>query len=125
MKWIRHLLLMLQRFGYLRFELLVLSTLRFLVFTAQFVLLFMAFGCNNIIELTLFVWLIYAFTSFVPSLWSGKILIRETAALFVLTGSGIEPSVTIVVCLLIWIFNIAIPALFGSFVRIPLKQKLK
>lgn len=124
-KWIRHLLLMLQRFGYLRFELLVLSTLRFLVFSAQFVLLFMAFGCNNISELTLFVWLIYAFTSFVPSLWSGKILIRETAALFVLTGSGIEPSVTIVVCLLIWIFNIAMPALFGSFVRIPLKQKLK
>jgi MFS family permease len=124
-KWIRHLLLMLQRFGYLRFELLALSTLRFLVFSAQFVLLFMAFGCNNISELTLFVWLIYAFTSFVPSLWSGKILIRETAALFVLTGSGIEPSVTIVVCLLIWIFNIAMPALFGSFVRIPLKQKLK
>lgn len=124
-QWIRHLLLMLQRFGYLRFELLLLSTVRFLVFTAQFVFLFMAFGCEDLVELTLSVWLIYALTSFVPSLWSGKILIRETAALFVLSGSEVEPSVTIVVCLLIWIFNIAIPALFGSFVWIPLKQKMK
>lgn len=124
-KFLRHLLLMLHRFGYLRTELLALSTFRFLVFTAQFVLLFMAVGYENYLELTFSIWLIYALTSFVPSLWSGKILIRESAALFVFHGTNVQPPDIIVVCLLIWGINIALPALIGSFVWFPIKRNLK
>ena len=124
-KLLRHLLLMLHRFGYLRTELLALSTFRFLVFTAQFVLLFMAVGYQNYLQLTISVWLIYALTSFIPSLWSGKILIRESAALFVFSGTAVLASDIIVVCLLIWVINIALPALIGSFAWFPIKRKLK
>ncbi len=124
-KTLRHLLLMLNRFGYLRTELLLLSTLRFLVFSLQFVLLFMAVGYSNYVELTVSIWLIYALTSFVPSLWSGKILIRESAALFVFAGTTVLPSDIIVVCLLIWVINIALPALIGSFVWFPIKRSSK
>jgi len=123
-KAIRHFKLMLLRFGYLRTTLLLLSTFRFLVFTLQFVLLFYAFGYSDFWLLTYSVWIIYILTSFVPSLWSGKILIRETAALFVFQNTFVssKPDI-IVICLLIWIINIVIPALIGSFVLIPIKRK--
>ncbi len=125
-KVIRHFKMMLLRFGYLRLSLLLLSTFRFLIFTLQFVLLFYAFGYTDIWLLVHSVWIIYILTSFIPSLWSGKILIRETAALFVFQHTVVssKPDI-IVICLLIWIINIVIPALIGSFVLIPIKRKVQ
>lgn len=123
-KVIRHFKLMLLRFGYLRVQLLLLSTFRFLVFTVQFVLLFVAFGYTDVWLLTYSVWIIYILTSFIPSLWSGKLLIRETAALFVFRGTGVDSEINIIViCLLIWLINIVVPSLIGSFVLVPIKRK--
>jgi len=125
-KAIRHFKLMLLRFGYLRMRLLLLSTFRFLVFTAQFVLLFVAFGYTDFWLLVYSVWIIYILTSFIPSLWSGKLLIRETAALFVFKGTVVDSQADIIViCLLIWMINIVIPSLIGSFVLLPIKRKTK
>ena len=122
-KVIRHFKLMLLRFGYLRVTLLLLSIFRFLVFTVQFVLLFYAFGYTDFWMLTYSVWIIYILTSFIPSLWSGKVLIRETAALFVFRDTIVDSQADIIViCLLIWIINIVIPSLIGSFVLIPFKR---
>lgn len=125
-KMIRHFKLMLLRFGYLRIQLLLLSIFRFLVFTAQFVLLFVAFGYTDLWLLVYSVWIIYILTSFIPSLWSGKLLIRETAALLVFKGTVVNSQADIIViCLLIWMINIVVPSLIGSFVLLPIKRKTK
>lgn len=122
---LRHLKFTLLRFGHLRTPLLLWSTLRFMVFTAQFVLLFVAVGYSDWVFLIVSVWLIYALTSFIPSLWSGKILIRESAALLVFAHTSVTETDTIAICLLIWLINIVIPSLIGSFALIPLKRSLR
>lgn len=107
----------------LKLPLVFMSTLRFIIFSLQFVLLFIAFGYTDFWFLMEKVWLVYFITSFVPSLWSGKILIRESAALFVFANSIVETPDIIVVSLLIYLINIAIPAMWSSLVWMPRQLK--
>ncbi len=118
----RHFQLTQERLSALRLPLFLWSTLRYHIFSIQFALLFVAFGYTDFWFLLYSVWLIYVLTSFIPSLWSGKIVIRETAAIFVFTGSSVAIPDVIVVSLLIWLFNIVLPAAISSFVWIPVSK---
>lgn len=122
---IRHFHLLQTRLGPLRLPLFLWSHLRFIIFSLQYALLFMAFGYMDLWYLLTQIWLIFLLTSFIPSLWSGKIIIRETAALFVFSGSAIAVPDVILVSLLIWIFNIVFPAFVSSFVWFPVLKKQK
>ncbi|AEA42180.1 hypothetical protein Fluta_0171 [Fluviicola taffensis DSM 16823] len=110
------------RYQHLKSPLLVFSFIRFLVFSSQYVFLFVAFGYDDIWFLFPQIWLIYLLTSFVPSLWSGKVLIRETAALFVFAGTVVSVPDVIVSSILIYLFNSALPAFMSSFVWLPKKR---
>lgn len=118
-KWIRRFQLHALIYRELKVGLLTYSVLRFFIFTVQYVLLFVAFGYTDWFFLTEKIWLIYFITAFVPSLWSGKILIRESAALFVFENSGVEITDILVASLLIYLINIALPAFWSSLVWIP------
>jgi hypothetical protein len=120
---LRHLQLVQSRVGNFKLKLFLWSVLRYLVFSVQYVLLIMAFGYTDFWYILHSVWLIYLLTSFVPSLWSGKILIRETAAIYVFAGSGLEIPDIVLASLLIWFINIVIPALVSSFVWLPVSIK--
>jgi len=122
-KSIRHFRLVQDRLSSLRLPLFFWSNLRFLVFSIQYVLLFMAFGYTDFWFLLLHVWLIFLLTSFVPSLWSGKIIIRETAAIFVFTGSIVAIPDVVLVSLIIWLFNNVFPAIVSSYVWLPISKK--
>lgn len=124
-RMIRHFHLLQKRLGSLRLPLFLWSHLRFLIFSLQYALLFMAFGYTDLWYLLTQVWLIFLLTSFIPSLWSGKVIIRETAALFVFSGSAVAVPDIILVSLLIWIFNIVFPAFVSSFVWFPVLKKQK
>ncbi len=100
----------------------VWSLLRYFVFAAQYMLCFRVFGVSDWWLLLKGVPLIYALTAFVPSLWSGKIVIRETAALTVFQTAPIATSVVIVASLLIWLINIALPTFISSFVLLIRKK---
>lgn len=121
--WLRHLQLTTEKVLRFRMPLFIWSTLRYLVFSVQFVLLFVALGYTDYWQLLANVWLIYALTSFIPSLWSGKVLIRETAALFVFAGTEILPTHVVAASLAIWLINNVIPAGISSFVWIPLRKR--
>jgi hypothetical protein len=122
-RMIRHFRLAEEKLSALRMPLFLWSNLRFQVFSLQYVLLFMAFGYTDYWFLLVHVWLIFLLTSFVPSLWSGKIVIRETAAIFVFTGSAVAIPDVILVSLLIWLFNIVLPALVSSYVWLPVSKR--
>lgn len=122
-KWLKRFKIHASIYQKLKIPLLVLSTCRFVVFSLQFVLLFMAFGYTDFWFLMEKVWLIYFITSFVPSLWSGKILIRESAALFVFANSAVETPDIIVVSLLVYLINIALPAMWSSLIWMPKQLK--
>ena len=110
---LRKLQWMKRRMRGLRLPLFLWSNLRFL---------FMAFGYTDYWFLAVHVWLIFLLTSFVPSLWSGKLLIRETAAIFAFKGSIVAIPDVVLVSLLIWVFNIILPAIVSSFVWIPISK---
>lgn len=105
-----------------KWPLAVYSFLRFQVFSLQYVLLFVSFGYDDWWTLFLNVWLIYLMTSFVPSLWSGKVIIRETAAIMVFAGSAVAVPDIVLISLLIWIINLVLPAAISSFVWIPFNK---
>lgn len=121
--FIRRLQSIRGRYQNLKWPFLALSMIRFVVFSLQYVLLFVAFGYEDFWFLLISVWLIYLFTSFVPSLWSGKVLIRETAALFVFSGSVVSAPDVIVSSIIIYLINIALPAFMSSFIWLPKRKK--
>ncbi|MGV3611789.1 MAG: hypothetical protein ACO1N0_12615 [Fluviicola sp.] len=111
------------RYQNLKWPFLAFSSIRFVVFSLQFALLFVAFGYEDFWFLLTQIWLIYLFTSFVPSLWSGKVLIRETAALFVFAGTAVSAPDVIVSSIIIYLINIALPAFMSSFIWLPKRKK--
>lgn len=111
------------RYQNLKWPFLLFSTIRFLVFSLQYVLLFVTFGYEDFWFLVIQIWLIYLFTSFIPSLWSGKVLIRETAALFVFAGTTVSVPDVIVSSIIIYLINIALPAFMSSFIWLPKRKK--
>lgn len=111
------------RYQSLKWPFLSFSVIRFLVFSLQYVLLFVTFGYEDFWFLLTQIWLIYLFTSFIPSLWSGKVLIRETAALFVFSGTLVSVPDIIVSSIIIYLINIALPAFMSSFIWLPKRKK--
>jgi len=122
-KLVRHFRSSQERLGNLRLPLFLWSNLRFQVFSLQYVLLFMAFGYSDVWFLLTNVWMLFLLTSFVPSLWSGKIVIRETAAIFLFTGTMVAVPDAVMVSLLIWLFNSIIPAAVSSCVWMPVSKR--
>lgn len=122
-RWVRRIHYMKSRLIHLRIPLFLWSVLRFCIFSLQYVLLFMAFGYTDFFFLLNQVWLIFLLTSFVPSLWSGKLLICETAAVYVFTGTMVTIPDAVVVSLLIWLFNVILPAVISAYVWLPLSKR--
>lgn len=122
-QFIRRLQSIRGRYQDLKWPFLAFSLVRFVVFSLQYVLLFVAFGYEDFWFLLINVWLVYLFTSFVPSLWSGKVLIRETTALFVFSGSMVSAPDVIVSSIIIYLINIALPAFMSSFIWLPKRKK--
>ncbi len=99
----------------LKFKLLYFSTFRYLVFVFQYALLFYALGEAVQINLIAGICVMYLISTLTPSLFFGKLLIRETTALYVL-GTLIEnPAVIIVSSLSLWVLNLGIPSLIGAY----------
>lgn len=98
------------------FQLLFFSSARYLVFSIQFFLVLYAFGGAFSFVTLLLVWQIYLWTTFAPSLILGKIVVRETIAVWVLAGIGIGSWNIIFTSLFIWFINLILPALFGFVV---------
>ena len=121
--FIRRLQSIRGRYQNLKWPFLAFSFIRFLVFSLQYVLLFVTFGYEDVWFLTTSIWLIYLYTSFIPSLWSGKVLIRETAALFVFAGTVVSVPDIIVASIVIYLINIALPAFMSSFIWLPKRKK--
>lgn len=99
-----------------RWKLLGLSILRFLVFTSQFTLLMHAFGEEITLELVLAIWQLYLLTLIAPSLFLGKIGVKESIAIVVLGSIGVNEFSILFASLTVWLVNNISPALFGLII---------
>ena len=64
----------------------------------------------------LWIWQIFLWTTLVPSLWFGKLIIRESIALLVLGSVGFGQVEILTSSILIWLVNLAFPALISIFI---------
>lgn len=101
--------------GY-KVKLILLSFARFFVFTIQFNLLLNAFGESFTLDTIFAIWQVYLFTMIAPSLFLGKIGIKESISLFVLTGVGMNEYAILSASLIIWFVNSLSPALLGLLI---------
>ena len=99
-----------------RLKILVLSLLRFFVFTIQFSLVLEAFGVCINLEAVLAIWQVYLLTMLIPSLFFGKIGVKESVALFVLSSIGMNEFAILFSSLIVWVVNTLFPAIVGLIV---------
>ena len=106
-------------------KILFLSLIRYLVFSFQFYLCFVLFGINlNIFEGLLIIAFIYLLITAIPTVALSEIGVRGSVSLFVFSlyfaarGKNIDDYKIAIVAAsaLIWIINLIIPAIFGSFI---------
>ncbi len=98
-----------------RMHLLSLSILRYLVFSFQFYLLIYAFQPEIDFTVYFWIWNVYLWSTLSPSLLMGKLFIRETLAVFILTKAGIELPVALLASLSVWTLNNALPSIYAYF----------
>jgi len=106
----------LHRNKFYRVKLLLFSLLRFIVFTLQFSLLLFAFDEELNTTLIFAIWQVYLLTMLAPSLFFGKIGIKESISLFVLGAIGVNEVSILFTSVLIWLINSFAPALLGVFI---------
>lgn len=98
----------------IKLQLLGWSALRYFIFVSQFVVVLVAFQqMSNSLVLYSGVMTVYLFMTLIPSLFLGKLFVREAAGLVVLAWIGIPDNIIILSGFLVWFINIALPALLG------------
>ena len=110
--------LTLQNTTLLRTKFILLSFARHLVFTTQYVCVLISFGVNFDTEIYLYIFQIFFWSTLIPSVWIGKLFIRESVALYLL--STIISSGALIICsaFIVWCLNQVFPALVSLiFIR--------
>jgi hypothetical protein len=103
-------------------KLFILSFLRYLVFTAQFLFILWIMTASPVsLSLITSICIYFLFTTALPMISFIEAAIRATIALFVFAGSGISESSLIITAVLLWIINIVIPSIIGYLII--LKEK--
>ncbi len=102
----------------------LLSVLRYLTYTTQFVLLLMAIGVTvPFLTLLITIFVVFLAKAMLPVFnFMSDIGVREVFAVLFLSTLGVPEEVALVASLMLWGINILLPTLFG--VLITLKMKL-
>lgn len=101
-----------------RTQILSLSILRHFIFTLQFWLILNSFENAFSLDIFFWIWQVFFWTTLIPSLWLGKLIIRESMALVILTSTsvGLGELEVLSSSILLWIINLAFPSLFSLFI---------
>jgi hypothetical protein len=98
----------------LRLTLLCLSMFRYIVFVAQFVLALLVFDVPFNPDFIIWVMLMFGAITISPSLFMGKLIVRETVAITILTLIGIAVPSIILAAVSTWLLNQMLPALIAT-----------
>lgn len=95
---------------------LLLSLVRYVVFSFQFYYLLLMFGVNlDYIETMIILTSMYLLASILPSLSLFDVLIKGSVAVFLFGFAGINEFTVVAVVTLMWLFNFVLPSVFGSY----------
>ena len=97
-------------------QLFLLSLNRYLIFTLQHYLLILAMGAEvSIMEAFILIPVTFFITSIIPTFALTEIVVRSAVAVYVFAAlDSVQPASIASASLLLWMINLAIPALIGS-----------
>ncbi len=98
------------------FTTLLFSAIRYVVFSFQFLYLLYLFNVDiTFLTAISTVFLYYFMASVLPSIHLFDIVVKSSVALFLFTQLGIDSVKIISITGLMWLFNLVLPVVFGSF----------
>lgn len=100
----------------IRIPVLTVSLFRYIMFTLQFFLVLSAFQSEINWDLLFLIPQIYIVSSLIPSLLVGKLMVRESVSLLVLSIYIQNDFTILLTSLIIWLVNIVLPALAGLLI---------
>lgn len=112
-RFLKRVLPFLQHSNSFRIKLLLLSLFRHGVFSFQYWLMLAAFGLNPPLEWLGWIWQLFFWSTLIPSLWLGKLVIRESMAIWVLGTISGNPAAVLLASVTLWGINQGIPAMLG------------
>lgn len=92
---------------------LVLSLARHAVFSLQYYLLLLSFGFQGDIKTLFYIWQLFFISTIIPSLWLGKLFIRESVAIWILGSVSGQTEIVLLSSIVLWLVNQGLPALVG------------
>lgn len=96
--------------------LLLTSVFRYVVFTLQFHLIYLAFGAEFSVKGLMVLMISYGLIAVSPSLLFGKIVVRESIAVAVFSYYGFPITVVFITAFLTWLMNVVLPVLYAIFI---------
>ncbi len=109
----------------LKMQFLFWSCFRHLVFSVQFMFVLNFFNQEISFTLMFWIWQVYFWVTLSPSLFLGKIVIRESISVWVLSAAGLNPTIVVLSSLSIWILNLFIPTILSLiFCKPPIGSSL-
>jgi len=100
----------------------IYSNTRYFIFSLQFIILLYVFGINiSFVDAILSVMLIFFFITITPTITIAEIGVRGSVAIFVLGLFSSNDIAILSSTTLLWLINLIIPAIIGSFFIFSLK----
>ena len=112
-KFLKRIIIHLMNNFKIRFYFLLFSILRYLIFSIQYFLLLCSLGIEIDIKLIPIIWSIYFWSTLTPSLWFGKIVIRESISIWILSQYIENTGIILISSILLWFINQGVPAMIG------------
>lgn len=112
-KQIIKLTILLKNDLFFRIKLLLFSLMRHIVFSLQYVLVLKSVGISVDFTWMGWIWQVFFWATLIPSLWMGKLFVRESMALLVLATLTPNSALIFISSISLWILNQAIPAMIG------------
>ncbi len=96
-----------------RLKMFFLSFLRYMVFVSQYALALNAFGEKITLTLLCLIAVIFLLITLTPSLFFGKVVVRESIAISVFSYVGMGPLPAAFASFTTWLFNLLIPTIIA------------
>ena len=95
---------------------IILSIMRYLVFSFQFYYLLQIFGVNmNYYNAMIVITSMYVLASVIPTVFIFDVVIKSSVAVYLFSLVGVNDFTTISIVTLMWLLNFVLPSLFGSY----------
>ena len=100
----------------IKFQILMLSTLRYLVFSYQFFFLMSLFEIElGYLESMSIISSMYILSSVIPSIFIFDVVVKSSVAVYLFSFVGVDEIIVLSITTLMWLFNFVLPSILGSY----------